>query len=196
MAIKPLYDEADLLQKIAKGDEYAFKLVYDQHKKKIYHYAMGFLHSELYAEEVLQEVFLKIWLMRDAVQSINSLEAYLKTLTRNRSLDTLRKMIVDEKFGLQITKGYSESHNETEEAILLNDTRAVLNHAINMLPQQQREVYLLCQNEGLKYEEVAARLNISVNTVKTHMKRALAFVRLEVSNHTDIAVILILLKLL
>lgn len=192
MAVKPLYDEVELLQKIAKGNERAFKIIYDQYKKKIYHYAMGFLHSEVYAEEVMQEVFLKIWLMGEEVQSISSLEAYLKTLTRNRSLDTLRKVIVDQKFGLHITKDYSESHNETEESILLNDTRVVLAHAIDKLPRQQREVYLLCQNEGLKYDEVAIRLNISVNTVKTHMKRALASIRSDISNHTNIVAILIL----
>lgn len=196
MVVKPLYNEVELLQKLARGDERAFKMVYDQYKKKIYHYAMGFLHSEIYAEEVMQEVFLKIWLIRESVKTVNSLEAYLKTLTRNRCFDTLRKVIVDQKFAEQITKRYSELHNETEEAILMNDTRIVLNNAINMLPQQQKEVYLLCQNEGLKYEEVAVKLNISVNTVKTHMKRALASLRSEIRNHTDIAAILILLKLL
>lgn len=196
MATKLLFNEAELLQKVAEGNEQAFRIIYDQYKKRIYHYAMGILHSEIYAEEVMQEVFLKIWLMGEAAQNISNLNAYLKTLTRNRSLDTLRKVIVDQKFGQQITRNYSESHNETEESILLNDTRILLNNAISRLPPQQKEVYLLCQNDGLKYEEVAARLNISVNTVKTHMKRALASVRSEISKHTDIVAILILLKLL
>jgi RNA polymerase sigma-70 factor (family 1) len=196
MSGKPLYDEAELLQSVAKGDERAFRIIYDQHKKKIYHYAMGFLHSELHAEEIMQEVFLKIWLMKEPLLKINSLEAYLKVLTRNRSLDTLRKVIFDQKFAQRVTKDYSESHNETEESILLNDTRIALNKAINMLPEQQKEVYILCHNEGLKYEEVAVKLNISVNTVKTHMKRALASLRSDIKNHTDIVAILILLKLL
>ena len=106
------------------------------------------------------------------------------------------KVVSEKKADVELTRNYSEAHNETEEAILLQDTRKVLNNAIDLLPQQQREVYLLCQTEGLKYEEVAAKLNISTNTVKTHMKRALASLREHVRNHTDIAAVLILFRLL
>jgi RNA polymerase sigma-70 factor (ECF subfamily) len=128
--------------------------------------------------------------------TIDNVEAYLRTLTRNRCLNVLRRIVLESKSDKELSKNYVEAHNETEECILLNDTRNLLNAAIQLLPEQQRQVYLLCQSEGLKYEEVAARLDISTNTVKTHMKRALASLREYISTHTDVAVILIIFKLL
>lgn len=196
MAIIHIDNESDLLAKIALGDQRAFQVVYERYKKKIYTYSFGLLHSDILAEEVMQEVFLKIWCLGEGLKDIRDLDAFMKTVTRNRSLDFLRKAVSAKKADVELTKNYSEAHNETEEAILLQDTRRVLNNAIDLLPQQQREVYLLCQIEGLKYEEVAAKLNISTNTVKTHMKRALASLRQHVRSHTDIAALLILFKLI
>jgi RNA polymerase sigma-70 factor (ECF subfamily) len=128
--------------------------------------------------------------------TIDNVEAYLRTLTRNRCLNVLRRIVLENKSDRELSKNYVDAHNETEESILLNDTRNLLNAAIDLLPEQQRQVYLLRQSEGLKYEEIAIRLNISINTVKTHMKRALASLRIHVSTNTDVAVILIILKLL
>ncbi|MNE52386.1 ECF RNA polymerase sigma factor SigE [compost metagenome] len=154
------------------------------------------LGSEVLAEEVMQEVFLTFWRMGDELLVIRNAEAYLRTLTKNRCLNVLRRVVLETKADRELTKNYVEYHNETEESILLNDTKNLINAAIELLPKQQREVYVLCQNNGLKYEEVAKLLGISVNTVKTHMKRALAAVRAYVEANTDVGIILILLKLL
>ena len=196
MPIKPLFNESELLAKIAGGDELAFRILYEKYSKKIYTLSVRLLHSAILAEEVRQEVFLKFWMLGSDLTTIDSVEAYLRTLTRNRCLNVLRRIVLENKSEKELTKNYVEAHNETEESILLNDTRNLLNAAIELLPEQQRQVYLLCQSEGLKYEEVAVRLNISINTVKTHMKRALTTLRGHVSNHTDVAVIIIILKLL
>ncbi|MNY30981.1 RNA polymerase sigma factor [compost metagenome] len=77
----------------------------------------------------------------------------------------------------------------------MNDTRNVIKQALELLPAQQKEVYRLCHQEGLKYEEAALRLNISVNTVQTHMSRALKFLRTHLKNNTDIVAVLIVMKL-
>lgn len=195
MAAKFLLDEKELLQRTADQDERAFKILYDTFSPKVYTHAFNLLHSGELAEEMVQEVFLKIWRMREGLLDINTLEAYLKTTTRNRCLNVIRRLLLDGKADKAITANYIEAHNETEETIILNDTRNVINQAMDLLPAQQKEVYRLCHQEGLKYEEVAIKLNISVNTVQTHMSRALKFLRHHLKNNSDIAAVLIVMKL-
>ena len=193
--VKSLLDHSDILGNLAKGDAVAFNEVYEKFNKRIYTVALKMLKAKEVAEEVTQEVFLKLWRHDQQFNDFDHLEAWLRTTARNLSLNAFRKLVLERKLGDQVFLQFSESQNITEEAILLNDARRQLEAAIEKLPMQQREIYILCQQEGLKYEEVAERLNISVNTVKTHMKRALASVRISMKTSIDVAALIILLKL-
>jgi RNA polymerase sigma-70 factor (ECF subfamily) len=188
--------ERDLLLKIAGRNELAFGTIYNQYHKKIYTFALRLLKSKQMAEEVVQESFLKVWLMGDALNKISNIEAYLVTIARNRSLDALRKQQRESKASFSNTKAWTEAHNETEETIILNDTRGLLQSAVDLLPPQQKLVYQLCHQEGLKYEDAAEKLNLSPLTVKTHMQHALRFLRAHVLKNSDIGIALVLLKIL
>lgn len=188
MAIEPLHDEAAILGRIATRDQEAFRRVYTCYHQRIYSFSLRLLKSVQLAEEVVQETFLKIWLMGDELLTVNHLEAYLVTLSRNKSMDVLRRLERERRSDQRIS--WSEAHNETEEAILLADTRQLLEKGILLLPPQQRLVYQLCKQEGLKYEEAALKLNISPLTVKTHMQQALRFLRAYLHNNTDLAIVL------
>lgn len=195
MTVAPFINERELLGKTAERDQRAFKILYDRFSPKVYTHALHLLHSIQLAEEMVQEVFLKVWRMGNGLLEINNLDAYLKTTTRNRCLNVIRRLILDGKADKAITALYVEAHNETEETIILNDTRQIIAEAMELLPPQQQEVYRLCHQEGLKYEEAAKKLNISVNTVQTHMSRALKFLRNHLKNNSDIAALLIVMKL-
>lgn len=186
-------DEAALLARIAVRDEGAFRVIFDRYRKRLYTFALKVLRSETLAEEVVQETFVKIWLMGDPLKNIKNLESYLVKAARNKSIDMLRVQSRHEK--LQIAGAVSEVHNETEEQVLLNDTRALIHNAIQQLPRQQRAVYELCHIEGLKYEEAAERLHISPLTVKTHMQQALKNLRTLLGNHPELALVIYILKL-
>lgn len=191
-----LVSESELLSKVADGDHRAFKLIYQKYYNKIYTFSIRILHSPLLAEEAVQESMLKLWLMGPNLLTINNLDGYLKRISRNCAIDILRRkeleLRTDRKLGLK----WEETHNETEEQVLLNDMRKVLNDGVALLPQQQKLVYQLCHLEGLKYEEVATRLNLSVFTVQSYMKLALRFLRSYLKKHTDIVVLFIIFKLL
>ena len=195
MAIKVLHDEPGLLAKIAEGDQFAFKMVYDHFHESVYTFSLWYLKSEQEAEETVQEVFLKLWKLGPAIKKITSLNNYLKTLTRNRSLDVIRRRALEIKFTADRTASWKESHNDTEEKILLRDTNKILQQGIDLLPPQQKLVYQLCVQQGLKNDEVAARLGLSPLTVRTHTKLALKFLRSYIGKHTDIAALLIIFKL-
>lgn len=196
MTIIPLIDEKDLLVKMAGGGQQAFRIIYDKYSNGVYNYALQLLHSKAEAEEMTQEVFLKLWLLGNSVSEISNLEAYLYTVTKHRSLNVLRRMILEGKVEKALGKAWREDNNNTEEEILMNDVRNVLNTAIELLPPQQKQVYILCQQQGLKYDEAAEHLNLSTLTVKTHMQRALKSVRAYVKANTGIAIALVILKLL
>jgi RNA polymerase sigma-70 factor (family 1) len=196
MTNEPFRNEFDLQVKIAAGDQLAFKKVYDSYFNKTYAFAFHVLHSKELAEEVVQEVMLRIWQMGEGLLEVRNLEGYLKMLAKRRAIDLLRRQELERRTTKESQVDWQEDANDTEEAITLNETRKILNTGISLLPHQQRVVYQLCHEQGLKYEQVAEQLNISPETVHSHMKRALKFLRLYVQENTDITILLILFKLM
>lgn len=195
MVLKPLYSDGELLEKIAAGDDHAFTLFYYKYNKTVYLFAYRILGSEDLAEELMQEVMLKIWMLGDELLKVDHIGNYLRVMCRNRCYNQLRQLRREAGKNKAATEGWQEESNETEETILLNDAKGLLQEAIAKLPAQQREVYNLCQVQGLKYEEAARQLNISVFTVQSYMKIALRSVRNTMRSHTGIAAILTILKL-
>lgn len=190
-----LYDDRELLKQIAAGSARAFELIYHRYSKKIYLFALKTLRAEAAAEEVLQEVMLKIWKMGPALTEIENLEQYLRTSARNNALNLLRRQEIESRANEKMGRTWSEENNDTEEQVILNDTRRILDRALAQLPPQQREVYRLCHQQGLKYEEAAKQLNLAPSTVATHMKLALKFLREQLKKHSDLAILLIVFKL-
>ena len=194
---KTLSLEKELLAKVAKGDQRAFKLFYDQYHRRIYTFCLRQLKSVEFAEEVLQETFLKIWLMEEELLKINNAEAYLRTIARNRCFDYMRKLEREARIYASSETGLPEpSHNDTEESIMLADTKELLLRGVALLPPQQKLVYQLCQQQGLKYEEAAKELQLSPLTVKNHMQAALRFLRQYMSSHTNLAIAVIVCGLI
>lgn len=195
MATIPLNNELDLLARIAEGDEKAFTIIYEFYQHKIYTFCLPILHSELLAEEIVQESMLKIWRMGYQLKTITNLDNYIKSIARNRAIDMLRHQQLVIRTDQNLTHSWTEEHNETEEQIILNDTKKVLRDAIDRLPKQQKLVYELSHQKGLNNEVIAAQLNISPATVQTHLKLAMRFLRQEIKKHTEIVIMIILLKL-
>jgi RNA polymerase sigma-70 factor (family 1) len=195
MAITPLHSEHELLAKVAKGDEYAFGLLYNQYNKKVYGFALQLLNSEILAEEVMQVTMLKLWQMEEGLTGIQNLDAYLRVISRNISYNMLRRLKLEQNASETLGREWLEEHNETEEQIMLKDTKKILQEAIDALPPQQKLVYKFCHEEGMKYEEVAKKLNLSPLSVQTYMKLALRFLRTYIGKRTDVAALLIIFKL-
>jgi len=195
MPVKPLHNETELLSKVATGDQRAFRILYEAYYTKIYAFSLHLLKSELLAEESVQETFLKLWKQGPELNGLLNLESFLVTITRNRALDLLRRQKLEVKANLKRRIDWTEADNETEESIILNDTRKVLQQAIDQLPPQQKLVYQLCYQDGLKYEEAAAQMNLSALTVQSYMKLALRSLRKNLRHYSDLAALLIIFKL-
>ena len=189
MRAVPLYDEAEVLRLVAGGDERAFTLLFRRYSGKVYSFALRLTRSEEMSEEVVQEVFLRIWLNRDDLTEIQNFGAYLNRINRNYCLNAIKRLAHESRISLEISRSSSELSHDTEHSIAYNEAKERLEHVIEMLPPQQQQVYRLCQVEGLKYEEAAIQLNISPGTVHTHMKRALKAIREHLQDAGMLAVI-------
>lgn len=196
MGTETLHKETDLLGRIALGDQRAFSTVYHLYYDKIYKFSFRLLRSEEFSEEVVQETMLLIWQGGDKLKEIRNLDAYLKTVAKRKVIALYRRKAIEDRAVKELKAAYSEVHNETEEGILHRESRKILDEGILLLPSQQRLVYQLCYQDGLKYEEAAEKLHISHGTVQSHMKQALKFLRNHLSSHSDIAVLVIVFRLL
>ena len=185
----------ELLKRIAQGDEVAFKQIYEHYFSKIQAFALSVIHNHEHAQEVAQEVMLAIWQMGDQLPEIRNLDAFLKTMTKRRTIDLLRRLQIERTAEQAMQTNWVGTCDETEERVVLNETRQIIEEAIHLLPPQQRTVYQLCQQQGLKYEEAARRLDIAPGTVQTHMKLALKFLRSYLRKRIDLAVLLIIFNL-
>lgn len=190
-----ILDERMLLGRISSGDEHAFRVIYDRYRKKIYSYALKILKDEDRSEDIVHEVFLCIW-QHSNLGKIENLESYLRVIVRNATLKLLRREKLERKVNTQMFVDWDEMNDSTEQVILWKDTRKLIQEAVDYLPPQQKIVFQLCREEGLKYEEVAERMDISRLTVKTHMQHALRFLRAYVSRHTDVTLWVVLVHIL
>lgn len=174
----PLYDdEKMILSRVAKGDESAFRVLFDRHRQKIYNLAMYLTRSEVHSEEILQDVFMKVWKNRAQLNEIIYFNAWLRTIARNTTTNYL-KSLAREKLALgKLQRNQSTDKNATEYEMLEKQYKQLLEEAIAQLPPQQKRVYLLSRTGGLRYELIAAEMGITVNTTKEHLKKALGSIR-------------------
>lgn len=188
-------DEKELVRRVALQDHRAFQVLYERHSRKVYAHCLRLLHIPELAEEAVQEIFVKVWLLGERLLEVENLDGYLKISCRNHCLNAIRRLVTEERAGGVLTAGYSDSENSTEETVLLNDARRQLQTAVEKLPEQQRLAYRLCHEQGLTYEDAAGQLGISVNTLKTHLKRAIHALRKQLENRDGMMLLFIFLKL-
>ncbi len=171
------YDEFSILAQVAEGDEVAFRKLFDNYRDKIFFIAFKITRDESSSEDVVQEVFIKLWLHRQTLRELESFAAYLNTITRNHIFSQLRKLATEEVYIRELMNSYHPGSKDAEDAILYNELKKMLDTAVAHLPPQQKKVYHLGKIEGKKYDEIAALLNISKDTVKEHMAKASASVK-------------------
>ena len=166
----------ELFLRVRQGDEAAFEQLFKRFYSPLATYALGFVQSRDAAEDVVQEVFLKLWEIRQRLPDADSASAYLYRAVRNRALNQLRRLRLSAKWRretLPETEAAPAADRSAEEAELAE----LIRRAVSDLPPRTREVFLLSREQFLTYPEIAATLSISVKTVETLMGRALKVLR-------------------
>jgi RNA polymerase sigma-70 factor (ECF subfamily) len=192
MASRDKYDESSMLELLATGSEYAFSELFSRYRAKVYSVAFRFLRTEAAAEEVVQDVFLKCWLKRQELSQVKNLDAWLRTVTKNLVLNRFRKLANEEAAQQELGRR-EQKVNDADHLLMAHQYQQILQAALSQLPPQQREVYRLAREEELSHEDIATRMNISAVTVKSHMARALRYIRRYI-NSKNILLIIFLIK--
>ena len=155
------------------GDHTAFSCLFEKYYQPLYCFAWRFTRDAQNAENIVQNVFVDLWIKRAEIEIMRSLRSYLFSMTRNQSLNYLKQQGKTES--LKVEKNLTEKTVDSPEDIYVTkEFHLEVWRAIENLPDQCRQVYLMKRYDHLKYDEIGQILGISVNTVKTHLKRALA----------------------
>lgn len=171
------FDDAELMREIREDNMFAFDTLYGRYSNRLYKFALSILKSTEEAENILQDVFLNLWEKRHNVEKDSSVKYYIFTITYNSAISIIRKKVKETQF-FDYLKSLQELNQDTTSLeIEFNELTKTLHTIIGHLPQRQKEVYILHKEEGLKYHEIAEKLNISVNTIETHMSRALKTIK-------------------
>jgi RNA polymerase sigma-70 factor (ECF subfamily) len=190
--VQQSYDEKILLRRIAEDDGDAFAQIFHRYRDEVYTLALKITGSVSIAEEIVQDVFLKIWMKRSELSDITSFQAFLYTTARNKTYDHLRGIANRRKYE-ESTQAPAATGGSPDDWMIHKDYQKILNDAIEALPPQQQKVYRLSRLEGLNREEIASQLGVSGDTVKAHLSAALKKVRAYCMARLDISVVIFLL---
>ena len=164
---------------LKKGDTNAFKIIFDTYYKRLYAFALHYVIDGYVAEEIVENVLLKLWQKRHKLDKIVNLKSYLYIMVKNDSLDHIKK---EKKF----VRLDTETHGNlslTEEFIIEEETHAILFQALETLPEKCRKVFELSCLEDVKYKDIAEDLQISINTVKSQRARAIKLLKSYLKNY-------------
>jgi RNA polymerase sigma-70 factor (ECF subfamily) len=161
------HKESELLQNVSTGSTEAFRRLYYLWEPALSSFLFQITKSKELTAEIVQDVFLKIWMTRETLQEIKNFKAYLFVISKNQAINALKKSILElEKFKIFADNPhlYEEEVDEKKEY-----QYSLIDEAIDQLPARQKEVFLLHRYERMTYQEIADRLGIGKESVKSHL---------------------------
>ncbi|MCZ4223360.1 RNA polymerase sigma-70 factor [Pedobacter rhodius] len=174
-----------LLARMANDDHSSLKKLYMFFNTVLLKFAYSFVKSNEVAEEIVDDVFIRIWLNRAHATEIVNFKSYLYASVKNRSLNHLSSSYLSDIIQIEeINIEIKDNAPTGEEHLYAEDTLNIIEQAVNALPIQCSNVYQLVKNEGMKYKDVALHLNISVKTVEYHMGNALKSIAKSLAEET------------
>lgn len=182
--------ENNIIERLRRGEEDAFRYIYDTYYGYLCAIAKGYLSDNEAAETVVGDVIYNIWEMRENLNIHTSLRSYLIRSVKNRSINYLQQEYISKEISINSLPEYTEIESfyfiEKEhplEKVLESELEKTIAAAIGNLPEECRTAFILSRIYNKKYDEIADQMGISVNTVKYHIKNALSKLRLELKDY-------------
>ena len=180
--------DADILKDIAAGSSKAFRALYSQWEPTLSSFIFQVTRSKVITAEIVQDVFLKIWMTRESLVEVKDFKAYLFVISKNRAINALKKSLAD----LERIKKYASEVPFNEQPVEDDDAQlhfSLIDEAIDQLSPRQKEIFLLHRHERHSYREIAEQLGIGKESVKTHLSLAIKSIK----NHIETKITLIIL---
>jgi RNA polymerase sigma-70 factor (family 1) len=180
-----------LLRKlVVEGDVPAFEQLYNALWGRLYSTAYNYVRDTATAQEIVQEVFIKLWLKRDDLKEVNDIHAFATRAVQFRIYDFFDKRKVETRYAQLVVERGEVTINNAHHLAEYNETLQVIEQEINELPDTTRNVFRLSRFEQLSNEEISSRLKISIKTVEYHITQSLKRIRMKVGNFLLLGVIL------
>lgn len=180
-----LIDEQELVIRLINGDEEAFCELYATYKNRLLYFAMKFVKSREFAEDIFQDAFTIIWQGRCFINPDASFSSYLYTIVRNRILNQIRAMDKEDTLKEHILAQAIDYTDDTKEKIFANDLHNIIDKALEKLTPRQREIFEMSREAQMSHKEIAETLGISVNTVQEHISVSLHTIRTFLAKYSD-----------
>lgn len=185
-----------MLASLKKGNKAAFKTVFELYEKRLYYFIHSITKSDYATEEILQEVFIKIWTKKETIDIRLSFDAFIFTIAKNATFNYLRSIANQESLKKEYWKNLSFLNEETENTILLGEYEEIVNDILQQIPTQKRSVFVLSKQQGKSNEEIADLLGITQKTVKNHLWKTLQIIRTELKPHMAESLYFLIISLL
>ncbi len=180
------YTVQELYQLVASGDERAFNIVYERYWRKLFRFLYNMTKSREVAEELLVDVFLKLWIGRELVPEIQNMDGFLYKVAYHKALDflklTARETALQKVIAQQMSAGFAES---ADQHLVDAEYQHIIQRAIQQLSPQRKLVFTLSREQGMTHEQIARQLNLSSQTVKRTMSDALESIRGFLKDHPE-----------
>lgn len=186
------YSDSTVIDLLRQGSEKVFERIFKDHFKSLHAYAYTFLKDDEQAEEVVQNVFCRIWEKRENLKTDGSLKAYLYRAVHNESLNYLKHQKVKASFQVYYADQMEQSEDHSAKKIMANELERHIQKAMNELPQQCRTIFQLSRFEQLKYQQIADQMGLSIKTIENQMGKALKLMRLKLAEFLTIMIFLLI----
>lgn len=170
-------NERLLLLQASEGDEEAFARLFRIYRDKLYAFTYTISRSKEIAEDVVQDVFLKIWQQRGRLNTIDNFNAFLFRMSYNHTINLLKRLYKETLVFMEASERNNRSPLLPDEQTIYNILQQSIAEIVSRLPPQQKAVYQLSREQYMKQEDIAKKLHISISTVQNHMTQALRTIR-------------------
>jgi len=177
---------------IQRDDKGAYAEIFKLYSNKVYRLAVHYFHNEDDAEEIVQEVFLKIWIKRKSIKSPEAFSSFLYTTAKNMIFDSFKKEVRHKAYTEYLSKSnFHQQTENTEETVFYNDLEKIYTELLEELPAKRKEVFTLSRREGYSNQEIAEKMNISIKTVEEHIYQSLKFLKEIIKKRYEMIILLI-----
>ncbi len=178
------HNDSELAGKIKSGGKEAYQQLFERYAPRIYQFSISYLHNKMEAEELVQDVFLKIWEKRETLDQSRNIKSFIFKIAVNTIYDRIRRTNLENAFQDFMPESAESDSGSTWNTVIFDDLQANLEILIAQLPGRQQKIFRLSKQEGLTNDEIAQQLNVSKRTVENHLYRAISYLKKHFQNQS------------
>ncbi len=167
----------DWVAELKMGDAKAFDHLFIHYSKRLYYFSLGYLKSKEDAEEIVQDVFFKIWQNRESLKPERSFKAYIFKIAYRRIIEQFQKVVQDQAYRHEIVSSSLDFDNQLDVRTDYHSLLELVDSIVIHLPPRQKEIFVKRKNESLSVKEIAELLEITPKTVENHLNEALKTIK-------------------